>query len=605
MRSIRIGPLGGALLIAAAVAQGAEGPLGPVALVASKDGGTLYVAAAEARLVLWVDLPGGEIRRRVAVPAEPTGLALHPDGKRLIVACAAPRSMILVVDTASGSVTAMISAGHTAMGPAVTPDAKRLFVPNRFEDDVSVIDIESGAEIARVKAGREPIAAAITPDGRTVFVANHLPRSRTGFPVSRPAAAAVTAIDAATLETSAILLPHGSHSLRSLCLSADGKLVYVTHLLANFELTPTQVEMGWMHINSVSMIDVGTRKHLATVGLDEMFVGAGNPWGVGHTSDGAFVCVAHAGTHELSILSASAMCEPQVGQYVSGSAGAIPDDPRSGSGRWRRIPLPGKGPRGLAVLGSTAYIAEYASDALAVVDIAGGSAPRRIALGPEPRLDARRRGELLFQDATICRGRWQSCASCHPDGRSDALNWDLMNDGVGNFKNTKSLLLAHETPPSMAEGVRATAEAAVRAGLQNILFCDRPEDEAEAIDEYLRSLRPVPSPRLVDGRLSPAAERGKALFESDRIGCAACHPAPLYTDLRMHDVGSKGPYEPGERFDTPALIEVWRTAPYLHDGRYLTMEEVIVEGKHGKSHGRIDELTEREIADLVEYVLSL
>ena len=30
-------------------------------------------------------------------------------------------------------------------------------------------------------------------------------------------------------------------------------------------------------------------------------------------------------------------------------------------------------------------------------------------------------------------------------------------------------------------------------------------------------------------------------------------------------------------FDTPTLIEVWRTAPYLHDGRYLTIEELIAE----------------------------
>ena len=51
-----------------------------------------------------------------------------------------------------------------------------------------------------------------------------------------------------------------------------------------------------------------------------------------------------------------------------------------------------------------------------------------------------------------------------------------------------------------------------------------------AIDEYLKSLQPVPSPHLVDGQLSPAAVRGKELFFSERVGCANCHPAPLYTD---------------------------------------------------------------------------
>ena len=129
--------------------------------------------------------------------------------------------------------------------------------------------------------------------------------------------------------------------------------------------------------------------------------------------------------------------------------------------------------------------------------------------------------------------------------------------------------------------------------------------EAAAIDAYLKSLRPVPSPQLVDGRLSPAAERGKKLFGSSRVGCYRCHPAPRYTDLKLHNVGTRRPYGFTDRFDTPTLIEVWRSAPYLHDGRYLTIKALITEGKHGKSRGRIEELSEQEIDDLVEFVLSL
>jgi cytochrome c peroxidase len=211
----------------------------------------------------------------------------------------------------------------------------------------------------------------------------------------------------------------------------------------------------------------------------------------------------------------------------------------------------------------------------------------------------------LFNDATICRQHWQSCASCHPDGRSDGLNWDLLNDGVGNPKNTKSVLLAHRTPPAMSEGVRLTAEAAVRSGLTHILYADRPEAEAVAIDEYLKSLAPVPSPHLIDGQLSPAARRGKTLFESKRVGCQECHPAPLYTDLKSHPVGTRGPADYSDAFDTPTLIEVWRTAPYLHDGRYATIRELLVEGKHGQVYGRAADLNRQQVDDLIEFVLSL
>jgi hypothetical protein len=180
-----------------------------------------------------------------------------------------------------------------------------------------------------------------------------------------------------------------------------------------------------------------------------------------------------------------------------------------------------------------------------------------------------------------------------------------MNDGQGNPKNTKSMLWAHQTPPAMAEGVRASAELAVRSGLAHILFADRPEEEAAAIDAYLQAIKPVPSPYLVDGRLSPAAERGRRVFQSERVGCHQCHPSPLYSDLKSHNVGTRRPNERTKRFDTPTLLEVWRTAPYLHDGRYTTISELLLEGRHGLRRGRSHDLNEQEINDLVEFVLSL
>jgi len=602
-----IGPAVGAMLVAVAAVARAGDYQGPCDLVASKDGKTLYVVSADARQVAWVELPGGTVARRVDVPAEPTGLALTPDGSELVVTCAAPKSTVVVIDANSGQTTDTIPAGHTAGGPAITPDGKRLYVCNRFDDDVRVFDLADGKEVARVAAVREPVAAAVTPDGKAVLVGNFLPLARTHELFAERVAAVITVIDTQTHETSAIRLPDGSHSLREFCFSADGKHAYVTHILSNFSLVTSQLDQGWMNINAISVIDLAERKLLKTAGLDEAFLGTGNPWGIDCTPDGKTMCVSHAGTHQLSVVEMSALMGRLEPLYMTPDAQAIPYEWRPGTDSPDRIKLPGKGPRGMVIVGTEVYIAEYFSDTLAVVDLRdrreGGV--RTIALGPEPQRDVRRRGELLFHDATICYQQWQSCASCHPDGRTDGINWDLLNDGAGNFKSTKSMILAHKTPPTMAEGVRATAEEAVRAGLTHILFTDRPEAEAAAIDAYLKSLRPVPSPHLVDGRLSEAAQRGRTLFQSGRIGCHKCHPAPLYTDLKMYDVGTKGKYEPADRYDTPTLIEVWRTAPYLHDGRYLSIKELIAEGKHGKSRGRVEELSEQEIDDLAEFVLSL
>ncbi len=71
----------------------------------------------------------------------------------------------------------------------------------------------------------------------------------------------------------------------------------------------------------------------------------------------------------------------------------------------------------------------------------------------------------------------------------------------------------------------------------------------------------------------------------------------------MHDVGSRNASDSVERFDTPTLVEAWRTAPYLHDGRHITIKELIVEGRHGLRPD--DDLSKQEIDDLVEFVLSL
>ena len=203
------------------------------------------------------------------------------------------------------------------------------------------------------------------------------------------------------------------------------------------------------------------------------------------------------------------------GQKVSDASATAADVPSDLSvlvGLRRRLHVAGICPRGLVVIGTKAYAAEYFSDSLASVNLAStAAAPVKIALGPEPKIDVIRRGEIMFNDATVCFQQWQSCTSCHPDVRADALNWDLLNDGIGNPKQTKSLLFSHRTPPVMLSGVRESAEKAVRSGMKFILFATVPEEDTAAIDAYCRSLKPVPSPYLVNGKLSKAAKPRRKL----------------------------------------------------------------------------------------------
>ncbi len=271
-----------------------------------------------------------------------------------------------------------------------------------------------------------------------------------------------------------------------------------------------------------------------------------------------------------------------------------------------RLPAGDRGPRVLVVQGAHVITANYFSDTLSIVDPSSQAAEVvSVPLGPSSEWDVLRKGNFLFHDASICFQGWQSCSSCHPgEGRVDALNWDLTNDGIGNPKNTKSLFLSHRTPPSMSLGVRENAKSAVRAGIRHVLFTVQPEETSSAIFEYLRSLQGVPSPRLVDGQLSAAAQRGERIFHT--AGCASCHPVGLFTDLQSYDVGTRGALDRTvDRFDTPTLIETWRTGPYLHDGSAATLQQVFTVHNAQDEHGNTSHLSPQEIQDLCEYVLSL
>jgi YVTN family beta-propeller protein len=594
--------------------------LSPTAMVASSDGQRLYVACATASLVIEFDTGAGRILRTITVPASPLGVALSPDGKTLAVTCAGPESTVCLVDVAQAKIVAKVPAGHTAMSPVFSPDGQTLYVCNRFNNEVVFINVASRHTAQRVSVPREPVAASVTPDGKLLFVANHIHAGRADVEV---VASSVSVLDLTTGKVvKEIALPNGSGLLREIKVSPEGRHAVVAHQLSRFHLPTTQLERGWVNTSAITLIDVATLRSINTVLLDNIDAGAANPWAVAWSVDGTSFCVTHAGTHELSVVDFPALlarlqkfaapdATPKV-DYTSASrtAADVPNDLAFLVGSRRRLKLgeAARGPRAVALIGSRAYVANYFSDSLSLIDLAASNAcATSIPLRPAKAPGVLRRGEYLFNDASICFQGWQSCASCHSsDARVDGLNWDNLNDGIGNPKNAKSMLLAHRTPPSMWMGVRSNAPAAVRAGIRNSLFTVQSEENATAIDQYLQSLQPIPSPRLVQGKLSAAAERGRKIFHSDTVGCADCHQGRHFTDLRLHEVGTVGKFDqPGDRFDTPSLIEVWRSAPYLHDGRAATMLEVFTTCNVGDNHGVTSKLSPEQLDDLVEYVLSL
>ena len=595
------------------------GDLSPTALALSPNGEDLYVACATARQVLVFNTAERRITKRLAMPAEPSGLVLSADGTRLFVTCAGPISQVSVEEITLGKTSQTFNAGHTALSPILSRDGKILFICNRFNDSVSLFDLRQGKEQARIPVAREPVSAALTPDGRFLLVANHLPRGRSDVPY---VAATVSVIDVAQRKViKELRLPNGSINLRQICISPDGKYACLAQTVGRFQVPVTQIARGWINTSAITLMDLASLEVINTVLLDDPERGAANPWGAAWSADGRWLCVTHAGTHELSIIDFPALLKKLAAlpakappasvqdSYVSSrSVADVPNDMSFLYGLRQRVQLNGRGPRALAVAGNRAYVAGYFSDSLDIVDLAAAKpVAESVALGAEHPITVARHGEMYFNDATICWQGWQSCASCHDDdARVDGLNWDLLNDGIGNPKDTKSLVLSHKTPPVMSLGVRASAEIAVRNGMVNSLGVSLPEEVAAAMDTWLKSLQPGPSPHLVNGRLSESAQRGEKVFKSGDTGCINCHEPELYTDLHSYNVGTQNPFDRDDKeFDTPTLRELWRTAPYLHDGSAATIRDVLTIRNPKDEHGKTSQLTAQQIDDLAEYLLSL
>ncbi|MBI2298578.1 MAG: c-type cytochrome [Armatimonadetes bacterium] len=615
----------GLSVLAVVAGWGGSAPVhhSPTELALLPGGTRLAVVEGPARQVSLFDPDSPAPRAAIAMPAEPSGIAISADGRTAYVTLEEPQGRVAVVDLEKRKITAGIRVGHSPFGPLLAPDGKTLYVCNRFDNAVGFVDLAARKQIATVPVLREPCNLALTPDGKLLLAANLLPVGPADVDV---VAASVSLIDTATRAVCGqIELPNGSTDLRGMAMSPDGKYCYLAHILARFHLPTTQLERGWQNTNALTVIDIAKRARLNTVLLDDVDLGAANPWGVALSTDQKLLVVAHAGTHEISVIDAPALLaklealpiaagerDPRKSAEGYDQGALTPDDvPNDLSflvGLRRRIDVPGKGPRSIVLAGHRAIIGEYFSDDLATIDL-DAAGPPRFTLAKTPGSPAKptqeRDGERIWHDATICFQHWQSCSSCHPDGRVDGLNWDLMNDGIGNPKNNRSMLYAHRTPPSMSTGVREDAKAAVRAGIRFILFAVRPEEEAAAIDSYLMSLRPVPSPLLVDGKLSASAQRGRKLYENPAVGCAKCHGAPAYTDLKSYDVGTEDPRDHRTEYDTPTLAEVWRTAPYLHDGRAATILDVLTGCNETDRHGKTQRLTKAQLADLAAYVLSL
>ncbi len=602
----------------------------PLSVTTAPDGQTVYVTDRTGGSLVVLDSTQGTTLSEIALRGRPQGLVLSSDGNTLYVA-EHGAGCVAVIDTKTQMVTSRIKVGKWPTAVALAEKSQRLYVGNQDRHSVSVVDLRPSPPqvIQEIPVSREPSCLSVAPDEKFIVVTNLMANGRG---TDSRLSSELSIIDGDTLELPrTVKLPPGSSMVPGVCISPDGRWAYVVHGLGRFNLPITQLERGWVNTFALSIIDIANASRLATVLLDDLMQGAADPHSVVCSSDGGRLWISHTGVHEVSMIDIGVVHELLRGN-VPDSLAALKDGTRANiwvqiqhdsskiadlendltalylAGAIRRSASGGTGPRGLALSpdGQQLLVANYYSSSVAVLDADSGRLLKRIPLGPHRETDSVRRGEIIFHDATHAFQRWHSCASCHAnEGRIDGLRWDFLGDGIGNPKDTMSLLHLDKTEPMNRRATMTSAYDCTRGGLDSTNMLVPTEQEVEDLFAYLTSLRPVPSPHLTsEGKLTEEAERGKALFEGSGK-CSRCHSGPYFTDNKMHNVGVLSENEPDGRYDTPSLIEAYRTAPYLHDGRSLTLKDVLTVDNKKRKHGEIDGLTDQEIDDLVAYLLSL
>ena len=277
------------------------------------------------------------------------------------------------------------------------------------------------------------------------------------------------------------------------------------------------------------------------------------------------------------------------------------------------------------------YVLTVAGQEIVTLNARDGKVQSRVRFAHDPTPPLIARGRYLFGtavDKRLTKDRWISCAVCHPDGAGqDGRQWDL---GEGRL-DTHSLRGCMACPPlhytAHLDEIQDTGRFTrhVMAGqwfvpqqrmngylARSNAGLSRDLDALAAYIESLLPKRPPPPP----AELAAVVQRGKAVFEGNATGCTTCHPAPWYTDsgrrdadghYRRHDVGTGKPGEAEalRTLDTPSLLGLRQSEPYLHDGRARTLEEVFTRHNPQDRHGKTSHLTDKDIVALATFLRHL
>jgi mono/diheme cytochrome c family protein len=266
----------------------------------------------------------------------------------------------------------------------------------------------------------------------------------------------------------------------------------------------------------------------------------------------------------------------------------------------RRLSMPSPSAVAVANDRDLAVVWSQTTRSLSTVRLGDSSFDLIMEASGTPKANATlQRGKRIFEriDDQRITSDGRGCATCHPDGRADALTWGTPEgprqtmmlgerlEGTAPYGWTRNMGTLHDY-------VGSTIKRLGGRGLE--------KPEMDALVAYISSLR---APPTISTMTASTIDRGQKIFQSAQAGCSGCHAGPQFTDRQKHDVASAANDDRIKEFDTPSLRFVGHTAPYFHDGRFASLRSLLtsVDG----TMGHTNHLSPTDLDALEAYLKSL
>ncbi len=431
----------------------------------------------------------------------------------------------------------------------------------------------------------------------------------------------MTVLDESTQRLSERLHIESAYLMENVAFTPNGDLAIATMIRPKNLVPSIQVEQGWMMTYGIVIIEQKENGRTIQLLIDEPNAYYSDPFDIVITPDGKKAFITSSGVNTVSVINIDSV-RSLINEASPEQLNSYPNYLGLSSRFVTKRISTGPVPKGLALSpdGKLLYIAEQLNDRIGVVNTETLETIGSVDLGGPRKITVARHGRRLFNNSGHTFQNQFDCYTCHPDMHEDGLVYNMASKDMGrNLTNTQSLRDIAETPPYKWNGKNQTVYK--QDGMRFSTVLTRTEafsyKDLDAITAYILTGIPYP-PNLQynpKGELTDAQKRGKEVFDrsEDNFGkviqendrCITCHPPPYYTNLKLAYVKTLAATDDSMLFDTPHLNNIYASAPYLHDGRAATLEEIWTKYGSDDKHGLVNDLTKNQLNDLIDYLKSL